>query len=95
MIQEIDRRKSILNKRENVYKEKLIPFAHGMRLFAEVYNDRVHPDDPFEFMNLLGAEDMLSVIRNSMIGELAWGSAPLCEELVSRFLASFPEHRKD
>ncbi|MGC8660560.1 MAG: PEP/pyruvate-binding domain-containing protein, partial [Desulfomonilaceae bacterium] len=163
LIQEIDRRKGILNKWENVYKEKCIPFAHGMRLFAEVYNDRVRPDDPFEFMNLLGATDMLSVKRNSMIGELAsilqedptslqclyqgkveqcesnvlkligdfkdafgdlsWGSAPLFEDsrqlatlmssymeigskgsktnkkivenLVSRFLASFPEHRKD
>lgn len=163
LTQEIDRRKGILSKWENVYKEKCIPFAHGMRLFAEVYNDRVRPDDPFEFMNLLGAAEMLSVKRNSMIGELSrilqddpsslqclyqgkvdqcestvvkfieefkdafgdleWGSEPLfedtrqmatlmsrymevgakgsktnkkiVEELVSRFLASFPEHRKD
>lgn len=161
--QEIDRRKGILRNWEEIYKEKCIPFAHGMRLFAEVYNDRVRPDDPFEFMDLLGARDMLSIKRNSMIeelagileedaaslqclydgnvqecgasvlkvmkqfrdafGDLAWGSASLfedtrqmatlmsrymeigskgskvntktIEELVSRFLASFPEHRKD
>jgi pyruvate,water dikinase len=163
LIQEIDRRKVILRNWEEIYKEKCIPFAHGMRLFAEVYNDRVLPDDPFEFMDLLGARDMLSVKRNSMIeelarilkedaaslqcfddgnvdqcgssvlnlmkqfrdafGDLAWGSASLFEdtrqmailmrrymeigpksskekketvkELVSRFLASFPEHRRD
>jgi rifampicin phosphotransferase len=161
--QEIARRKGILRNWEEIYKEKCIPFAHGMRLFAEVYNDRVRPDDPFEFMDLLGAGEMLSVTRNSMIeelagilqgdaaslqclydgnvdecgasvlkvmkqfrdafGDLAWGSASLfddtrqmatvmsrymeigskgskvntktVEELVSRFLASFPEHRKD
>ncbi len=163
LTQEIDRRKGVLSNWEEIYKEKCIPFAHGMRLFAEVYNDRVRPDDPFEFMNLLGASDMLSVKRNTMIeelagilredsaslqclyhgnvdecganvlkvikqfrdafGDLAWGSASLfedtrqmatlmsrymeigskgskvdtktVEELVSRFLASFPEHKKD
>lgn len=163
LTQEIDRRKDILRNWEEIYKEKCIPFAHGMRLFGEVYNDRVRPDDPFEFMDLLGARDMLSIKRNSMIeelarileedaaslqclydgnveecgasvlkvmkqfrdafGDLAWGSASLFEdtrqmatlmrgymeigsksskekketvgELVSRFLASFPEHRKD
>lgn len=163
LTKEIARRKGILDDWEAIYKEKCIPFAHGMRLFAEVYNDRVRPDDPFEFMDLLGARDMLSVKRNSMIeelagilkedaaslqclyhgnvdecgasvlklmnqfrdafGDLAWGSASLfddtrqmanlmsrymeigakgsklhtttSEELVSRFLASFPEHRKD
>lgn len=163
LTQEIARRKGILRNWEEIYKEKCIPFAHGMRLFAEVYNDRVRPDDPFEFMDLLGARDMLSVKRNSMIeelagilqedaaslqclydgnvqecgasvlnvmkqfrdsfGDLAWGSASLFEdtrqmailmrrymeigsksskkkketvtELVSRFLGSFPEHRKD
>jgi rifampicin phosphotransferase len=163
LTQEIARRKGILRNWEEIYKDKCIPFAHGMRLFAEVYNDRVRPDDPFEFMDLLGARDMLSIKRNSMIeelagileedaaslqclydgnvqecgasvlkvmkqfrdafGDLAWGSASLfedtrqmatlmsrymeigskgskvntktVEELVSRFLASFPENRKD
>ena len=46
---EIERRKGILDYWEQTYKEKCIPFAHGMRLFAEVYNDQVRPDDPFEF----------------------------------------------
>lgn len=71
LTQEIVRRKSIMGKWEGIYKEKCIPFAHGMRLFAEVYNDRVRPDDPFEFMDLLGAKDMLSVKRNTMIEGLA------------------------
>jgi phosphohistidine swiveling domain-containing protein len=68
---EIERRKGILDYWEQTYKEKCIPFAHGMRLFAEVYNDQVRPDDPFEFMDLLGASDMLSVKRNNMLRELA------------------------
>jgi rifampicin phosphotransferase len=68
---EIERRKGILDYWEQTYKEKCIPFAHGMRLFAEVYNDQVRPDDPFEFMDLLGARDMLSVKRNAMLQELA------------------------
>lgn len=160
---EIERRRGILYDWEERYKEKCIPFAHGMRLFAEVYNDRVRPDDPFEFMDLLGDRDMLSVKRNIMLqqlarslqedpaslqclyndnvdgckdpvlkilreftdafGEQAWGSATLlnnsrqignlmrsyikmgsetrpaeteaADGLVSRFLATFPEHRKD
>ena len=68
---EIERRKGIIDYWERTYKEKCIPFAHGMRLFAEVYNDQVRPDDPFEFMELLGARDILSIKRNTMLQQLA------------------------
>jgi pyruvate,water dikinase len=68
---EVERRRSIMDHWERMYKDKCIPFAHGMRLFAEVYNDHVRPDDPFEFMELLGTRDMLSVKRNSILQELA------------------------
>jgi len=71
LIHEMERRRSILNQWEHEYKEKCIPFAHGMRLFGEVYNDQVRPEDPFEFMDLLGSSDMLSVKRNAILASLA------------------------
>ena len=40
-----------------------------MRLFGQVYNDRVKPENPFEFMDLLGGADMISVQRNRMMEE--------------------------
>jgi pyruvate,water dikinase len=61
---EIERRLAIGKKWDEQYKEYCIPFAHGMRLFGQVYNDRVKPGNPFEFMDLLGGADMISVRRN-------------------------------
>jgi len=37
----------------NTYWEEFIPYAHGIRLFGQYYNDAMQPDDPYEFMNLL------------------------------------------
>jgi len=64
---EIERRLAIGKKWDEQYKEFCIPFAHGMRLFGQVYNDRVKPGNPFEFMDLLGGADMISVRRNRMM----------------------------
>jgi len=64
---EIERRLKIGGKWDEQYKEYCIPFAHGMRLFGQVYNDRVKPENPFEFMDLLGGVDMISVQRNRMM----------------------------
>jgi pyruvate,water dikinase len=64
---EIERRLAIGKKWDEQYKEYCIPFAHGMRLFGLVYNDRVKPGNPFEFMDLLGGADMISVRRNRMM----------------------------
>ena len=67
---EIERRLQIGRKWDDLYKEFCIPFAHGMRLFGQVYNDRVKPENPFEFMDLLGGADMISVQRNRMMESL-------------------------
>lgn len=67
---EIDRRLEIGKKWDDRYKEFCIPFAHGMRLFGQVYIDKLKPDNPFEFMDLLGGADMISVQRNRMMESL-------------------------
>lgn len=53
------------------YWSDCIPFAHGIRLFGEVYNDVMVPEDPHEFVQLLRGEDMLSLRRNELIREIA------------------------
>jgi pyruvate,water dikinase len=63
--------KDIHEKWLNVYKRDCIPFAHGMRLFGQVYNDVVHPKDPFEFMDLLVGAKMVSIERNQMLEDMA------------------------
>jgi phosphohistidine swiveling domain-containing protein len=64
---EIERRLEIGKRWDDQYKQFCIPFAHGMRLFGQVYNDRVKPENPFEFMDLLSGADMISVQRNQMM----------------------------
>lgn len=56
---------------ETVYKDDFIPFAHGMRLFGQFYNDTVKPEDPYEFMGLLAGADLISKKRNRQMEELA------------------------
>jgi pyruvate,water dikinase len=68
---EILRRQAVLEEWTAVYWDECIPFAHGVRLFGHVYNDTVHPEDPFEFVALLGSRDMLSVGRNRALQDLA------------------------
>ncbi len=53
------------------YWDDCIPFAHGVRLFGEVYNDNMVPDDPYEFVRLLSGGKMLSTERNSELLRLA------------------------
>jgi pyruvate,water dikinase len=54
-----------------VYWRDFIPFAHGARLFGQVYNDTVRPDDPFEFVELLTGSDTISRQRNQRLLGLA------------------------
>jgi pyruvate,water dikinase len=67
---EIQRRLQIGKGWDEQYKEFCIPFAHGMRLFGQVYNDQLKPENPFEFMDLLSGADMISVQRNRMMESL-------------------------
>lgn len=68
---EITRRLTINEKWTAVYWEDFIPFAHGMRLFGQVYNDAVRPGDPYEFMELLVSTPLESMTRNAMLESMA------------------------
>lgn len=68
---ELDRREGINEGWTTVYWNDFIPFAHGVRLFGEMYNDVVEPADPFEFVALLAGQEMLSTERNALLHECA------------------------
>ncbi len=68
---EIIRRKKLYEEWDKRYTDEFIPFAHGMRLFGQVYNDVVKPSNPYEFMDLLSGSEMLSIKRNEGINRLA------------------------
>lgn len=53
------------------YWEECIPFAHGVRLFGQFYNDAMQPEDPYEFVGLLSGGGLLSVKRNEALQQLA------------------------
>ena len=68
---ELRRRWKINQHWVNTYWEEFIPYAHGVRLFGQSYNDAMRPDDPYEFMNLLTQTKMVSLERNQLMEELA------------------------
>ncbi|NIO06251.1 MAG: hypothetical protein GTN74_17090 [Proteobacteria bacterium] len=68
---EIARRSQIHERWVKIYWSDFIPFAHGARLFGQVYNDTVRPTDPYEFIDLLGSTNMASLERNRMLEEMA------------------------
>ena len=68
---EIRKRWEINHKWVNIYWADFIPYAHGVRMFGQVYNDTVQPDDPYEFIDLLTNTDMASIARNNMLMDLA------------------------
>jgi pyruvate,water dikinase len=71
LAREISKRSEIHKKWVDSYWSDFIPFAHGMRLFGQVYNDVIRPADPYEFMDLLGSDTMVSIERNRMLQEMA------------------------
>ena len=71
LAQEVSQRWETNHKWVNVYWEDFIPFAHGVRLFGQVYNDVMHPEDTYEFVDLLTQTEMASLERNRMLEELA------------------------
>ena len=68
---EIERRKEIYRKWTDVYWKEFIPFAHGIRLFGQLYNDKMLPSDPYEFTDLLTGTNMISLRRNRLLEEMA------------------------
>jgi pyruvate,water dikinase len=71
LVAEIKERWETNHRWVNIYWADFIPYAHGVRLFGQVYNDAVQPDDPYEFIDLLTNTDMASIARNNMLMELA------------------------
>ena len=68
---EIQRRAQINDKWVGVYWEEFIPYAHGIRLFGQVYNDAVKPENPYEFIDLLSGAPMAGIERNRHMERLA------------------------
>jgi phosphohistidine swiveling domain-containing protein len=71
LVAEISHREAIFHKWRDAYWADCIPFAHGVRLFGQYYNDHLQPRNPFEFMDLLGGTEMLSLKRNRALESLA------------------------
>jgi len=71
LAEEIKRRWEINHQWVKIYWEEFIPYAHGIRLFGQYYNDAIAPEDPYEFMNLLAHTQMVSLKRNRMMEDLA------------------------
>ena len=68
---EIKRRWNINQKWVDIYWQDCIPFAHGVRLFGQFYNDAMRPQDPYEFVDLLVNTNMASLERNRMLEDMA------------------------
>ncbi|MDO3379783.1 PEP/pyruvate-binding domain-containing protein [Geoalkalibacter halelectricus] len=69
---EIQERRRLLDAWEARYRDVCIPMAHGIRLFGQWYNDRLRPEDPFAFLELLtGDQDLLAMQRNEALQTLA------------------------
>lgn len=91
---EITRRVSLNEKWTSTYWSDFIPFAHGVRLFGEMYNDIVEPEDPFEFVLLLSGQQMLSTDRNALLFKCAGRvqqNEKLRKHLENGTLAEFPD----
>ena len=70
LIEAIQARMRIHRHWVDVYWRDFIPFAHGARLFGQVYNDLIKPDDPYAFTALLGETRMTGLQRNRDLQDL-------------------------
>jgi pyruvate,water dikinase len=71
LAREITRSKELYEYWKKRYADELIPFAHGMRLFGQLYNDMLRPSNPYEFVDLLAGSGLLSIERNDELNRLA------------------------
>jgi pyruvate,water dikinase len=93
LIAEVQRRQQLNQHWVNVYWSEFIPFAHGMRLFGQIYNQLMTPEDPYEFVDLLVHSDLASVDRNRQLADLAHQAAShpeLAELLQTGHLEGLP-----
>jgi pyruvate,water dikinase len=68
---EVERRQAIHRKWRDLYWDEMIPLAHGVRLFGELYTAAVKPDDPYEFARLLEGGSFKGLERNERLLALA------------------------
>ena len=68
---EINSRAQINQRWVDTYWAEFIPYAHGIRLFGQVYNDTMKPQNPYEFIDLLAQTGMASTERNRQMELLA------------------------
>ena len=71
LAEEVRRRVERNQHWSNVYWADFIPYAHGVRLFGQIYNDVIKPDNPYEFVDLLTDTPMASLARNRHLEDLA------------------------
>jgi pyruvate,water dikinase len=71
LLSRTEERAEVLSRWERIYREKFIPFAHGVRQFGRYYNDVMKPDNPYEFVELLETERMLAWSRNEALAKLS------------------------
>ncbi len=91
----LNARKYAHDRAVDVYVADFVPFAHGVRLFGAAYNDVLHPDDPYEFTDLLTATPMLSLRRNAALQRIAGclrdGEEEAAQSAADAFVAEFGE----
>ena len=68
---EIEQREASHKRWLETYAQYCIPFAHGMRLFGQFYNDVMRPENPFEFFDLLAGSELVSTRRNRQLLDMA------------------------
>lgn len=71
LAQVIEEWQASLERWRDVYAQKFIPFAHGVRTLGMYYNDIVRPADPYEFVGLLRGQAMLATKRNHEMHRLS------------------------
>jgi len=91
LAQEIRNRKEKVDYWTSVYWEECIPFAHGVRLFGQFYNDTLRPDDPFEFIDLLQDTQLESMKRNALLADIARQIQNINTKKLQEILAGSPD----
>jgi pyruvate,water dikinase len=71
LLANIQKRRKICIKHHQAYYKFCIPFAHGTRLFGEIYNEKIQPEDPYEFVEILRSNEMKSLKRNETFSAIA------------------------
>jgi pyruvate,water dikinase len=69
--EEVERRRETYRRWHAVYWDEMIPLAHGVRLFGELYGATMKPEDPYEFVGLLQGSSLRGVERNERLLALA------------------------